>query len=117
MLPPAEESVIVEAEQKLGFPLPQPLRLIYSAFGGQEYISPGTTGIFGAHRLLSPQEVVSNYEMYQEAEAGAQELFAYLDEIEHPIAKGSQVADGVSEGDPKPWHPGLGPFASWDAYC
>lgn len=103
MLPPVGEDVIAEAERLLGFRLPEPLRVIYELYGGQEYISPGTTGILGKHRLLTPLEVASSWQMYEDAQRfpGA--------EIPTPDSR-------PGENDWTWWHPALVPFANWDAY-
>jgi hypothetical protein len=60
--------VIAEAERLLAFCLPEPLRYIFELFGGQEYISPGTTGIFGRRRLLTPLEIASAWQMNKDAQ-------------------------------------------------
>jgi cell wall assembly regulator SMI1 len=57
LLPPAHAPSISKTEQMLGFSLPESLRMVYAVFGGQEYIAPGITGIFGSHRLHSPSEI------------------------------------------------------------
>ncbi|WP_395750016.1 SMI1/KNR4 family protein [Prosthecobacter sp.] len=103
MLPPVGREVIEEAERLLGFSLPEPIRPIYELYGGQEYISPGITGVLGSHRLLSPLEIASSWQMYEDAQRfpGA--------EIPPP--------DSVpGENEWTWWHPALVPFANWDAY-
>ncbi|MCF7789012.1 MAG: SMI1/KNR4 family protein [Prosthecobacter sp.] len=103
MLPPADKNAIIEAESLLGFSLPESLRSIYELYGGQEYISPGTTGILGSHRLLTPLELANSWLMYEEAQR--------FPGAEIPP---SDSVPGENEWDW--WHPALIPFANWDAY-
>lgn len=102
LLPPADVADITETERRIGFPLPEPLRAIYAVFGGQESILPGTTGIFGSHRLHTPLETAISYEMYQQAER--------FPDNDFPPAGSLPGVDWLR------WHPALIPFASWDAY-
>lgn len=76
--------------------------MVYAEFGGQEYIAPGITGIFGSHRLHSPSEIAENYDMFQQAEQFPGNDFP--------------PADSLPGRDWSRWHPALIPFASWDAY-
>ena len=102
LLPPADTSSISKTEQMLGFSLPESLRMVYGVFGGQEYIAPGITGVFGSHRLHSPSEAAATYDMFQKAEKFPGNDFPPEDSLPGP--------------DWSRWHPALIPFASWDAY-
>jgi len=102
MLPPADPLAIDLAEKSLGCQFPPSLRLAYATFGGQDYLSPGVTGIFGRHRLLSPTEAAKDHQMYEET--------VWPSGIEPP-------PPGCLPGENwNYWHPALIPFASWDAY-
>jgi cell wall assembly regulator SMI1 len=99
LLPPIDESAIEALAQELSMPLPAELREVYRTYGGQETIDPGTTGLFGEHRLLTPDEVVEHYQMFCE----------------------NCLLDPLPAFPPAPddwgyWVPQLIPFASWDAY-
>lgn len=103
MLPPVNANVMADAERHMGFRFPESLRSIFAWSGGQEYICPGVTGIFGKHRLMSPSEIVKDYQMYEEAVRST--------DIELP------PSDAVPSGEKGMcWHPALIPFAGWDAY-
>ncbi|WP_395746808.1 SMI1/KNR4 family protein [Prosthecobacter sp.] len=103
MLPPVDQRVISEAEVLLGFSLPGPLLSIYELYGGQKYIDPGTTGILGRHRLLTPREVASSWQMYEDAQR-------------FPGAEIPPHGSVPGENEWTWWHPALVPFANWDAY-
>lgn len=103
LLPPAHAPSISKTEQMLGFSLPESLRMVYAVFGGQEYIAPGITGIFGSHRLHSPSEIAENYDIFQEAER-------------FPGNDLPPPSNSLPGQDWPRWHPALIPFASWDAY-
>jgi hypothetical protein len=99
LLPPAEQSALAFLAQELAMPLPQELLAVYQVHGGQRYVSPGVTGLFGMHRLLAPDEVADHHQMY-------------LDNC---------LLDPLPTFPPAPddwgyWVPQLIPFASWDAY-
>jgi len=102
LLPPADTASILKAEQTLGFALPESLRSVYAVFGGQEYIAPGITGIFGSHRLHSPSEITAAYDMFQKPEQFPGNDFP--------------PEDSRPGRDWSRWHPALIPFGSWDAY-
>lgn len=102
MLPPSERGELAETERQLGFALPESLRTMYSLFGGQEYISPGVTGLFGNHRLFSPPEIVKEYQMYLETRQCVDDEFSSFDSLQRENSGW--------------WHPALIPFASWDDY-
>ena len=104
LLPPADIESITEAERQLGFALPAPLREIYAVFGGQEHIAAGITGIFGSHRLHTPDEIGSMYKMYQEVEE------------EERLDGETPPPDSLPGEYSRSWHPALIPFATWDAY-
>jgi len=97
--PPASEQAIEGIATKLAMPIPEELRDVLRVHGGQDYISPGITGLFGSHKLLSPAEIVEDYQMF----------------LTHCLW------DPLPEFPPKDsdsgyWIPSLIPFASWDAY-
>jgi cell wall assembly regulator SMI1 len=118
LLAPADVNDIVNTEQHLGFPLPPPLHEIYAVFGGHGYIDPGTTGLFGSHRLHTPKEIASSYQMYQEAELTAIECLNanYPNDPPTSAEDLSPPPGSLPGGDLTRWHPALIPFASWDAY-
>jgi hypothetical protein len=99
LLPPARKSDIDGISRALSLAVPDELREVYEVHGGQEYIEPGVTGLFGEHRLLTPDEVIEHHQMFMEN--------CLLD---------------PPPGFPPPagewgyWVPQLIPFASWDAY-
>jgi hypothetical protein len=99
LLPPADESAIDRIAQQLSMPVPLEIREVYRVHGGQEYISPGVTGLFGEHRFHTPDEVVEHHRMFSE----------------------NCLLDPLPPFPPPPdewgyWVPQLIPFASWDAY-
>jgi hypothetical protein len=99
LLPPAKKPAVDAIARALSLPVPRELRAVYRVHGGQEYVKPGITGLFGEHRLLTPDEVVEHYRMFAEN--------CLLDPLpDFPPA----VNDGGY------WVPQLIPFASWDAY-
>jgi hypothetical protein len=83
----------------LAMPVPSELQELYRVHGGQHYISPGITGLFGRHRLHSPAEVVDRHRMYGDN--------CLLD----PLPPFPSPTDDWGY-----WVPRLIPFASWDAY-
>jgi len=99
LLPPADESAIDLIAEELAMPVPAELREVYRVHGGQEYVSPGTTGLFGQHRLHTSAEVLEHHGIYCE----------------------NCMLDPLPAFPPPPdewgsWVPQLMPFASWDAY-
>jgi hypothetical protein len=99
LLPPADESAIDALSRELAMPVPADLRELYRIHGGQEYISPGVTGLFGEHRLLTPAEAAEHHQMYLD--------HCLLD----PLPAFPPPSDQWGY-----WVPQLIPFASWDAY-
>lgn len=97
--PPASEQSIERLETRLAMPIPEELRDVLRVHGGQDYISPGITGLFGSHKLLSPDEIVEDHKMYQ--------THCCWDPLPDFPPKA---------GDSGYWVPALIPFASWDAY-
>lgn len=100
LLAPAEEHAIDAIAAKLALPVPEELRNLYRTHGGQDYISPGITGLFGSHRLLTPSQLV-----------------------EQQLMISGNCDDYYPEANlPRPeyewpyWDYRLLPFASWDAY-
>ena len=100
LLPPATLESILHIESQLALPVTEELKEVLLVHGGQNYIAAGTTGLFGWHRLHTPQEI-----------------------IEHHQANSTYC---MNEGDPLEefppklgewgyWVPDLIPFASWDA--
>src|SRR6185369_13820823 len=67
--------------------------------GGQQYVSPGVTGLFGEHRLHSPAELVATHRMFVDN--------CLLDTL---------AAFPPPQDEWGYWVPQLLPFASWDAY-
>lgn len=102
LLPPAAKDAVEQMALELSLPIPDELRAVYDVHGGQEYIPPGITGLFGEHRLHSPSEVVEHHKIYVEN---------YLIAFDPPPTFPPLAAD-----DPGYWVPELIPFASWDAY-
>jgi hypothetical protein len=99
LMPPADQSAIAMLAQQVSMPVPIELEEVYRVHGGQEYVSPGVTGLFGQHRLHTPDEVVEHHRMYCE----------------------NCLLDPLPAFPPRPsdwgyWVPQLIPFASWDAY-
>jgi hypothetical protein len=99
LLPPAEQSARAVLAQELSMPVPRDLLEVYQVHGGQEYVSPGVTGLFGMHRLLAPAEVADHHQMYLDN--------CLLD----PLPTFPPATDDWGY-----WVPHLIPFASWDAY-
>ncbi len=98
LLPPAEPAALADMAQALAMPIPAELRALYQVHGGQEYVAPGTTGLFGEHRQHTPAEVVEHYQMFAE--------HCLLD----PLPPFPPPEDEWGY-----WVPALIPFASWDA--
>src|ERR1051325_3084381 len=99
LLPPVKSTELNLLSKQLGLPLPSELREVYAVHGGQQYIGPGITGLFGQHRLHTPAEVVEHHQIY----------------CDHCLR------DPLPEFPPRPnewgyWVPQLIPFASWDAW-
>ena len=99
LLAPAADTDVDAIAEALSLPVPVELREVYRVHGGQQYVSPGTTGLFGEHRLHSPDELVAKHAMFME--------YCLLDSI---------AAFPPQEDDWGYWVPELLPFASWDAY-
>lgn len=99
LLPPADDAAIARLATALSLPVPNELRAVYRVHGGQEYISPGVSGLFGEHRLHTPAEVIKHYQMFTEN--------CLLD----PLPTFPPPSDEWGY-----WVPELIPFASWDAY-
>ncbi len=99
LLPPADKIAVDAIARALALPVPRELREVYRVHGGQEYVSPGITGLFGEHRLLTPAEVVEHHRMFTDN--------CLLD----PSPVFPPPADEWGY-----WVPELIPFASWDAY-
>jgi hypothetical protein len=78
--------------------VPAALRAVWDVHGGQRYVPPGVTGLFGKHRLHSPAEAAENYRMF---------LAYNLD------PSGVFPPPG---GEVRYFHPRLLPFASWDVF-
>lgn len=99
LLPPVIPQSLARAEQRLGVVLPPSLRELYQIHGGQRYVPPGVTGLFGRHRLYTPAGMVRAYRMLLDC--------CLLDPLpQFPPARGECGY----------FHPRLLPFAGWDAY-
>ncbi|MFT4000875.1 MAG: SMI1/KNR4 family protein [Rhizobium sp.] len=66
LLPPVSKDAIDQIALELSLPIPDELRAVYAVHGGQQYIPPGVTGLFGEHRLHSPAEVIENHKIHAE---------------------------------------------------
>ena len=99
LLPPADKAAIDDLARELSLPIPPELREVYRVHGGQEYVAPGVTGLFGEHRLLTPTEVVEHHRIYSDC-----------------CRRDPPPAFPPPEGEWGYWVPQLIPFASWDAY-
>jgi cell wall assembly regulator SMI1 len=99
LLPPADEDAGNALARELSLPIPPELREVYRVHGGQEYVSPGVTGLFGEHRLHTLAEVIEHYRMFCE------------DCLRDPLPAFPPPAEEWGY-----WVPQLIPFASWDAY-
>ena len=99
LLRPASETAIARMAKTLSLDVPAELREVYRLHGGQKYVSPGVTGLFGQHRLHKPDEIVEHHQMFCEN--------CTLD----PPPRFPPMADDWGY-----WIPQLIPFASWDAY-
>jgi hypothetical protein len=64
LLPPASKTALDRMLTELSLPLPSELRQVYAVHSGQGYVSPGITGLFGRHRLLTPDEVIDHHLIY-----------------------------------------------------
>jgi hypothetical protein len=96
--PPATEEEMDRVARRLGVRLPPSLRAVWRVHGGQRYVSPGITGLFGKHRLHSPSELAGSYLMFRRYGPDPTEPF--------PSRSGKVVY----------FHPRLIPIASWDVY-
>lgn len=99
LLPPADEADVDAIGKRLLLPVPGDLRAVYRIHGGQESFGAGVSGLFGQHRLHTPEEVVEHHEMFAEN--------CLLD----PLPAYPPVDEETGY-----WIPRLIPFASWDAY-
>ena len=99
LLPPATDAALDGIGAALSLTVPLELRAVYRVHGGQEYVPPGVTGLFGEHRLHTPAEVVEHHQMFAEN--------CLLD---------PRPAFPPAAGEWGYWVPELIPFASWDAY-
>jgi hypothetical protein len=99
LLPPADEAAVDAIAEALSLPVPPELREVYRVHGGQEYVPPGVTGLFGEHRLHTPAEVVEHHRMFSD-----NCLLDPLPAFPPPASEWGY------------WVPQLIPFASWDAY-
>jgi hypothetical protein len=99
LLPPADEVAVNAIGESLALPLPPELHEVYRLHGGQEYVPPGVTGLFGMHRLLTPAQVIESHRKFSE--------YCLLD----PLPEFPPPANDWGY-----WVPQLIPFASWDAY-
>jgi hypothetical protein len=99
LLAPAADAEVNAITKALSLPVPRELRQVYQVHGGQQYIAPGVTGLFGEHRLHSPAEVVVKHCMFMDT-----------------CVLGPLAAFPPQQDDWGYWVPQLLPFASWDAY-
>src|SRR4029078_5914342 len=100
VLPPAANAEVDAIDKALSLAVPRELRQVSRVHGGQQYVSPGVTGLFGEHRLHSPAELVATHRMFVD----------------------NCLLDTLAAFPPPPdewgyWVPQLLPFASWDAYA
>jgi hypothetical protein len=98
LLPPARAETVANLERRLGVRIPAELRAVWRVHGGQRYISPGVTGLFGQHRLHSPTGLAENYRIFCAYNIDPSGVF--------PPPPGEVVY----------FHARLLPFASWDVY-
>lgn len=99
LLPPASAAAVEAIAVALSISIPSELLAVFRIHGGQEYVSPGVTGLFGQHRLHTPSEVIEHHQMFAE------------NCLLNPLP-----AFPPTVGDWGHWVPELVPFASWDAY-
>lgn len=99
LLPPSGKAAVDAIEHALSVTVPPELCELYRLHGGQRYRSPGVSGLFGEHRLLSPDEAIDHHRIYSQT--------CLLD---------PRPAFPPAEGEAGYWVPELIPFASWDAY-
>ena len=99
LLAPAAKPEVDAIAEALSLPVPRELRQVYAVHGGQQYVSPGVTGLFGEHRLHSPAEVVAKHRMFTD------------NCLPDPLPVFPPRADDWGY-----WVPELIPFASWDAF-
>ena len=99
LLPPAEKAAVDRIEAATGVKVTAELRELYSIVGGQEYVSPGTTGLFGRHRLYTPAKVIEHHEI----------------SCDNCIM---EAPPGMTPAIPDEdyWRRELLPFAGWDAF-
>jgi cell wall assembly regulator SMI1 len=98
LLPPASKTALDELAEGLSLPLPPALLEVYRVHGGQKYVSPGVTGLFGEHRLLTPRQAGEKHRM----------LRKYWPESMRPFPPGPDEMGW--------WVPQLIPFANWDRH-
>lgn len=99
LLPPAGEDEIQRLGVILNMSIPAELCSLLRIHGGQIYAPPGTSGIFGRHRLHAPGEIVEQYQMYQ---------------FNCNLWPPPEFPPNASEWGY--WVPSLIPFASWDEF-
>ena len=99
LLAPADDGAVTAIGATLACPVPPELCEIYKVHGGQQYVSPGVTLLFGEHRLHTPTEVIKHHRIFADN--------CLLDPL--PVFPPPANEWGY-------WVPELVPFASWDAY-
>lgn len=98
LLPPADEEAIDRLGAELQLPIPPSLRLLWRTHCGQSYFGAGVDGLFGHHRLLTPDESLESYRLVEDGEEpGPQPRGTLPRLLNRPV-------------------PELIPFGSWDAY-
>ena len=99
LLAPASDAEISAMASALSLTIPPELWQVYRVHGGQEYVPPGITGLFGEHRLYRPAEAIAQHRMLAEN--------CFFEP--RPVFPPPDDEWGY-------WVPELIPFASWDAY-
>ena len=95
--PPVSPRLLRQAEKQMGQKLPPELRELYLIHGGQRYVPPGSTGVFGTYRFVPVTIMVRDYLKFKER---------LLKE------KGSKFPP--KPGEKGSFHPSLIPFAGWN---
>jgi hypothetical protein len=64
--PPVPPRLLRQMEKQMGQKLPPELRELYLIHGGQRYVPPGATGVFGPYRFFPVTIMVRDYLKFKE---------------------------------------------------
>ena len=95
--PPVSTKLLRQAEKQMGQKLPADLRELYLIHGGQRYVPPGSTGVFGTYRFVPVTIMVRDYLKFKER-----------------LKKEKASKFPPKSGQKGSFHPSLIPFAGWN---